>query len=186
MKHHSRLIPPVLLIIFGLWLLHGCIYIPTFGTKVSGENAAKQVGDAKSRRPLRVGHATRDDVLKLLGEPYVASADGSAMAYGWTVRNGIAFWPLCFYANSVLGERTLVLRFDERGVLRHYEVLKADEGLIEFHGVGPPLPADLQEVEHQRAHPGTPMPRPGSSGTSGGSPPPPPGPTYETTPTTSP
>jgi hypothetical protein len=70
-------------------------------------------------------------------------------------------------------------------VLRQYEVLKADEGLIEFDGLEPPLPADLQEVEYQRAHPGTPMPTPGSSGASGGSPPPP-GPTYDTTPTTSP
>ena len=105
---------------------------------------------------MRVGHTTRDQVLKLLGMPYVASADGSALAYTWEVQQGVAVWPFCFMANTVDGYRTLVLRFDANGRLASYEVLKDDEQGVDFGSAYRPLPEDLRREQYnQRRGPTT-------------------------------
>jgi hypothetical protein len=83
--------------------------------------------------------------------------DGSAFAYTWRVQNGVAIWPFCFMVDSLDGTRTLVLRFDEAGTVKRYNVLKRDQELIDFgRGWGtPPLPEDFRE-EAQPAQPGSP------------------------------
>src|SRR3712207_1613261 len=97
------LLAPIALIVIGVWLLAGCVYVPTFGTTTSGRNAGKSVGPANSDRPLRVSRATLDDVLKVLGRPPHATAEGRVLAYPWRVRHGVSIWPLCFAADSVDG-----------------------------------------------------------------------------------
>ena len=146
---------PIALLALGVWLLVGCIYLPMFNRTTHGKNHATKVGPADSRKPVRVGQTTRDQVLKLLGMPYVQASDGSALAYTWTIQHGVAVWPLCFTANSVKGYRTLVLRFDAEGRLSSYNVLKADGDVIQLHGPYQPLPDDLRDEEHRRAYPPT-------------------------------
>lgn len=142
-----RLIAPLALLAAGVYLLVGCLPIPAPKSPIRGEDASTKVGKADSRKALRVSRSTRDDVLRVLGRPYFESADGRALVYSWSVRNGFAVWPLCFSAASVEGERTLVLRFDDRAVLRSFTVERADDPLFPMgvNIVQPPLPADLAQ-----------------------------------------
>jgi hypothetical protein len=147
MRHARHIVLPAALALLGVWVLAGCLYIPTFGTTVKGRNASKSVGAARSGKPIGVARSSAADVIRLLGEPTFATADRSVFAYPWTVRNGYAVWPLCFGGYSVLGERTLVLRFagDER--LRSYEVLRRDDPVIQINSMGSraPLPPEIEE-----------------------------------------
>jgi outer membrane protein assembly factor BamE (lipoprotein component of BamABCDE complex) len=158
--------PPVLLAAAGVWLLVGCVYIPTFGKVVRGKDVSKKVGDEGSRAPLRPGAATRDDVIRVLGRPYYEESTGHALAYNWRVQQGFFWYPLClFAADGIYGERTLVLRFDDEGVLRSYEVFKKDQARspMATPPQGMQLPRDLmsdwyeQQVRRANAatHPAT-------------------------------
>src|SRR5215204_2121005 len=118
-----KTLPPTLLAAAGVWVLVGCIYIPTFDKVVNGADAARQVGGARSKKPLRVDRTTQADVLRVLGTPHFTSTSGREIAYAWEVQNGYTFWPLCLFSGyPVNGKRTLVLRFHEDGVLRSYQV----------------------------------------------------------------
>jgi hypothetical protein len=118
-------------------LLNGCFLFPGPEKPVAGEAPSNRVGPAGSRRPLRIGQATRGDVARVLGPPPYATRDGTGVAYTWPVTSGAWVWPLCFAAHPRNGQRTLVLRFDPTTrVLRSYEILKQNEA-------GPPMWATL-------------------------------------------
>jgi hypothetical protein len=158
MNHRStRLLLPLALAAVGVWLLAGCVYIPVFGPTVEGKNASKSVGSNASRKPIRAGRATHADVVRVLGEPQAKTADDRVLAYTWVIRNGYAVWPLCFGGYPVNGSRTLVLRFDERHLLRSFEVLKMNDPVIQFSGSGrhflmPPEIEQEQRAAHLRAY----------------------------------
>jgi hypothetical protein len=99
-------------------------------------------------------------VLRVLGEPYYAESTGHALAYNWRVQQGLFWYPVClFAADGIYGERTLVLRFGDDGVLRSYEVFKNDQerSPLATPPQGMQLPRDLmsdwyeQQVRHVRA-----------------------------------
>ena len=119
---HWRLWVPVLLLSLGLYLLAGCIYIPMFGKVVRGEKVDEKVGLPESRKPLRLGQSTRDEVERVLGRPAAVSRDGKAIAYVWTVQTALVIWPLCFQATKNYEKRGLVMRFSNDGVLEFYNV----------------------------------------------------------------
>jgi hypothetical protein len=147
-----RAVTPLTLIALTLYVQMGCIYIPMFGRKLQGTNVSKQVGYFDSDRPPKVAHARRDDVIRLLGEPFAQKPDGSAMAYRWRVQNGIAIWPLCgFYAESIDGHRDLILRFDRAGILESFELLKRNDSLMKIGDSGGPpgLPGDFYPKEER-------------------------------------
>ena len=60
---------PSVLIVAGLLVLSGCFFIPTFNTTLQGTNVGSQVGDARSDRPIRVGLATRAQIIAMFGNP---------------------------------------------------------------------------------------------------------------------
>src|SRR2546422_6907260 len=93
-----RLIVPATLIVAALWLISGCVFIPTFSVTTKGKNAADQVGGPHSWAKLKTGRATFQDVERILGPPPYATPDGSRIAYTWQTLNGIWLWPLCFAA----------------------------------------------------------------------------------------
>jgi hypothetical protein len=130
----------------GAWLLVGCIFIPTFGPVVEGRDAAGKVGGPKSSKPVRVSRATREEVLRVLGEPQFTSATRHAMAYFWRVQNGYVINTLCTSeAYAAQGSRMLILRFGEDGVLRKYELRKSGQPFVEvFSGPWPLIPEDLR------------------------------------------
>jgi hypothetical protein len=139
---------PIALAVVGAWLLVGCVYVPTFGPVISGKDVAKAVGAGDSKKPLRTGQASVADVRRLLGEPPFASDDGRVLAYPWTVRNGLAVWPLCFSAYPVRGQRTLVLRFDSSGFLQSFHLLKQDEPVMNLYPNQPQSPLLPEEIEN--------------------------------------
>ena len=140
---------PVALTAVAVWVLAGCVYIPAFGPTVEGENASKSVGSKGSRKPIRVGRATVADVVGVLGEPPAATSDRRVLAYTWVVRNGYSIWPLCFAGYPVNGNRTLVMRFGEDGVLRSFEVLKLNDPVIQISAMGRQFPMP-DEIERER------------------------------------
>lgn len=140
MRHRPvRLALPLVLAGVGVSLLAGCVFIPTFDKTIRGKNVSKYVGSAKQDRPIRLHAATRDDVMRVLGEPRYASPDRTRIAYEWEVLNGYWVWPLCFAGYRQEGRRALLLTFDEAGVLRTSEVLKNNGNW--FYGIAPGLPA---------------------------------------------
>ena len=122
---------PFALLIVGGWLLQGCLYIPTFNAPLS-EDPSKQVGGEHSRKPLRVNGATRDDVERVLGMPERVNVDGTEIVYGWEARKGIWVYPLFFQTETDDQRRALLLRFDEHGMLRSYDVGRYGE-LLRSH-----------------------------------------------------
>lgn len=113
----------------GTWMLVGCIYIPTFNKRVTGRDVSRQVGQADSTRAVRVGRATRADVVRVLGEPTNVSTDGRHIAYSWTVLNGLWVFPLCFRATPQHETRALVLTFDANDTLVSYETTRNGQSL---------------------------------------------------------
>jgi hypothetical protein len=159
--HLPRSLLPLALITLGIWLTSGCIYVPMFGRPLQGNNAAKQVGSQTSSRPIRLNEATREQVVRVLGQPYAQLPDGTALAYTWRVQNGFTVWPLCFSGYSVDGQRTLVLRFDESGLLRSTQFLKSDQPLIQLPQALAeivPLPPDFPGRAAPGAQPTSPPP----------------------------
>lgn len=141
-----RCIVALLLIAFGVWMLSGCIYVPMFGRPLAGgKNVSKQVGDAKSKKPIRIGKSSAGDIIAKFGAPYAQSADGEVLVYTWKSQNGVTIWPLCFAVEGVDKWSSLVLRIDERGILESTEVLVNSEPAIDlfgYHGSAP-LPPEV-------------------------------------------
>jgi hypothetical protein len=120
-----KIVLPALLIVAGVYLLAGCLYIPTFEKPQKGmQIPPDQVGDAKSDKPLRVGSATRSDVEQILGLPMFATTDGRQVAYSYRVVNGLWVYPLCFSAEPQTASRALVLSYDADHILRDFRIEK--------------------------------------------------------------
>jgi hypothetical protein len=117
---------PALLILAGLLVLTGCIFIPGFHETVEKTNVAAKVGDASSNRPIRVGNATRAQIVAMFGPPQYVDDTGRRIGYRWTVRNGIWLVPLCFTATPRLGYHGIELDFDEHDVLERFQVVTDD------------------------------------------------------------
>lgn len=145
MKRRLRVLVPILLSAWGLALLSGCLFIPTFNKTTEGTNVSGEVGKPGSKAPLIVGRARREDVVRVLGTPHYASPNGSRAVYNWKVLNGIWVWPLCFQAYDQDGARALVLEFDRSGVLHSFYVAKRNNDWLNAgEPVSVPLPEGVQ------------------------------------------
>ena len=118
---HRFLIPGSLVIV-GVWLLVGCIYVPTFNVTVSGKDATKSVGATGSGKKLQPGRGTRENVQQVLGKPYFATSDGRFWVYSWERRKGIQVWPLCFTGGPEDDSFAMTLEFGADGVMRDFEL----------------------------------------------------------------
>jgi outer membrane protein assembly factor BamE (lipoprotein component of BamABCDE complex) len=137
----------LLAIVVGVAFLSGCVFIPMFDMPINGtRNAAKHVGDAKSKKPLRVGAATREDVRRILGPPTLAKRDGSSVAYRWSVLEWIV---VACGSQDQRGNRMLVLDFDDTGILRAFRIEKASDDPIRPKDKipEPPAPAGMKPVQ---------------------------------------
>jgi outer membrane protein assembly factor BamE (lipoprotein component of BamABCDE complex) len=114
-----KLFLPIALIFLGVWLLAGCIVIPTFNRTVAGKDVSKQIGSPDSEAPIKFGVSRRDDVRRALGEPLHTSADGRFWVYSWTKLRKVTVWPLCFMADEDAYSSALTLEFEENGVVKH-------------------------------------------------------------------
>ncbi|MBV8779753.1 MAG: hypothetical protein JO353_00015 [Phycisphaerae bacterium] len=129
------LILAVAVIVVGLIVVEGCIYIPTFNATVRGKNATNIVGSAQSDRPLRVGMATLRQVRNALGLQYWSATTKNSYSYMWEVQNGLWVGPLCYIPQH--GVRTMTFEFDDSGILRAFHVTSWDDN-GDFIGLGDP------------------------------------------------
>ena len=108
----------------------GCVVIPLPPHTVEGVNAGAKVGRAGSwTRPLKVGTATRHDVIERLGEPARSNNGGKQLAYRWRIRTGFALGlVLSGYPpfDLIDRERIMWLNFDSSGLLTAYTVVDDD------------------------------------------------------------
>lgn len=123
LTHGARRIAlPLGLIGAGLWMLVGCIYIPTFNMTTGAKDATKSVGDAHSDKRLRPGVSTRRNVRKLLGKPFFATADGRFLVYSWKKQKGLLIYPQCFMVLPETDAFAMTLEFGADGVMSGFDV----------------------------------------------------------------
>jgi hypothetical protein len=126
----KRIILPIVLAVLGMTLLIGCFYLPVSPRPTGNGSTDKlfnAVGDRHSWRALRVGTATRDQVLSIAPDPWKASADGKSLVYSTMGAKGYIIWPLCFMASPDEVVLQLRLDFDDNGVLRSYQLDHDDQ-----------------------------------------------------------
>jgi hypothetical protein len=135
-RRHLRfaVLVPLALIAVSLWLLTGCLFIPT--PNVVYRTGSKQdfralIGEVGSGRPIVAGRISREEVEALLGPPPFASANRRRVMYVIHEKNGIWIFPLCFTAtNNTDNAIGLLLNFDDRQVLQRWTEL--DDGTAGF------------------------------------------------------
>lgn len=117
-----------MLTILGVLLLAGCVYIPTFGVSVDKtSNLQWKIGDAASKRPIRLNVSTREDVERMFGPPMYTRVDDTQTAYAWTRRWGVVWLPLCFWNEYGYGAddrtRYFLLTYNANHVLTKAELV---------------------------------------------------------------
>ena len=149
--HYLKHTLPIVLILSGVYLLVGCIYIPTFGLSKDGKDFRGLVGEARSHRQIRPGNATRSLVIQLLGEPKLASSDGLTIAYELSTMDGYVIWPLCFDQSSAVKTRYLLrLKFNSGGRLESYQVRNQSTGnILSSNGVAGPVRMNEARLENR-------------------------------------
>jgi hypothetical protein len=120
----KRVALPIALIVIGIALLEGCIYIPTFNMAVGGKDATKSVGPAGSKKHLQPGMSTRQNVQRILGKPFFASTDGRYLVYSWKKQKGFLFYPLCFMAAPEDDAFAMTIEFGGDGVMKGFDIEK--------------------------------------------------------------
>jgi outer membrane protein assembly factor BamE (lipoprotein component of BamABCDE complex) len=188
-----RTIAPLMLVALGIWLMAGCLYIPTFNATVHGPDASESVGGEGSTKPLKPG-ATRDAVQRVLGKPYFATSDGRYWVYSWEKRKGILVWPLCFSAKPEDRAYALTLEFKDNDIVHDFMLEQGHATVYlwdvrnEDRFVPPRVMVHQMELKIARDHPEmleefratTRRTMPQVPAPQRGSPPPPAGPTYRT------
>jgi hypothetical protein len=116
-----RLAIPLLLIALSLWLLIGCIYLPT-KEKVRLTGTTKDFrslpGYAAGGEPQVAGRFTRERIEALLGRPPYVSDTRRSVMYVLHIKTGIFLAPLCFTARDWNDDCVgLVLTYDPSGRL---------------------------------------------------------------------
>jgi len=114
----------------GVWVLAGCIYIPTPGKAGRGVNAGKYVGGGRSDKPIRTSTSTLDDVLAVLGPPRHASADGRSIGYTWSVPQG-TWVGICYSARPLYHHQLFRLDFDQDGTLVRFTAIKENRAITQ-------------------------------------------------------
>src|SRR5260221_6911872 len=90
-----RTLVPFALIVLGLYLMVGRIYVPAFQLPKSGPDFRDKVGDAGSKKLIRPGAVTHAYVVQLLGPPQDSTPDGRTVAYIMRATDGSWRWPIC-------------------------------------------------------------------------------------------
>jgi hypothetical protein len=170
--HYRRLILPLLLLLLGVATLAGCIYIPWPHTSADPHQVdlSASIGNRDSGKALRVGQASKQAVIALLGPPVRESADGRVIAYLMARKGGVWIMPLCFYAKAGEFDLAVRLEFDAGGTLLHYQFMERENNgsqptfLGGYHSMHRDIQVFLDNIEsaesaNTRLHFGDPPPR---------------------------
>jgi len=120
-----RLMVPLMLLVLGLCVLVGCLYLPGDFKRVDGRpRPEERIGADGSDKELQIGRSTRERVVTLPGDPEPPGTPvGRTLIYPYRIHSGELFL-LCFGVTGPYADRFLRVEFDERGVLRAYKVFK--------------------------------------------------------------
>jgi hypothetical protein len=128
-NNYRRFLIPAALIFSVIGLLAGCIPIPVFKPEAGGVRPETRIGGPGSNKPLKLGRATREEVIRVLGPPEFAPAGGASLLYRYEVVESVTVYPLCFMASpDYPRSRYLWLDFGADGTLRRFKVSKDSEG----------------------------------------------------------
>ena len=106
----------------------GCVYLPPLGHQFTEEKHAEIV----------VGKTTKDDVIKLLGEPNILK-DRRFFVYEAQRSHGV-IWATLFLYRFDEQHFHILLRFDDQNIVKRYEVESTKQGF--FKGA---VPVNLEE-----------------------------------------
>ncbi|MFT3787124.1 MAG: hypothetical protein QM770_13310 [Tepidisphaeraceae bacterium] len=144
LRQPLSLLFPIAITTMSLAWLSGCIPIPGNYARVDGlKRTETQIGDERSKKPIRTDVSTKADIEHLFGPPSGKSADGRLWCYAYTVHSGGTLWLLCGYFEhdhetnpaylTAYGSanRYVYLEFDSDGVLRRVKPRSLDEAISE-------------------------------------------------------
>jgi hypothetical protein len=139
-----RIAVPLTLIGVSLWLLVGCLYIPT-GENVHLTGSKKDFrslpGYDAGNQPRVAGRFTRERIEAFLGRPGYGSDNGRRVMYVLHASSGVWIMPLCFSIRAGTDETIgLVLRYDDRGTLQTWQQLRDIDGYNPIFNNHPPPP----------------------------------------------
>jgi len=122
-----RVAVPFALVGLSLWLLVGCLYLPT-GENVHLTGSKKDFrslpGDDAENKPHVAGQFTRGGNEAILGRPPYISDNRKRVMYVIHVKTGILIAPLCFTARDRNDDCVgLVLTYDASGHLTDWQKL---------------------------------------------------------------
>ena len=121
----KRLALPIALVGVGTFALIGCIPRPgSFRPTEGGQRPEERIGNASSRKPIRLGIASRAHVESILGPPKPGLSTERSAVYEYSVVTGTVVWPLCFTATRQTGDRALRLEYGPDGTLERFSVHK--------------------------------------------------------------
>lgn len=112
----------IALIVIGVWILAGCIYIPIPEHPIDSKQ--KDFRPAVQKLAPSPQRTTRTQITSLLGEPQITSKDGLAVLYTYRTKSGLWLEPLCFNAEPD-GYRLVVaaFEFDAQGRLTDWDLV---------------------------------------------------------------
>jgi len=123
----KRIIVPALLLSCGLFLLIGCLYIPTSETVSDPKQPdfRKLVGESTGRL-IRPHYVDRRTIQLVLGTPRLFSKDRRSIGYSFQTRSGLLIVPLCFMVEREEGPTYFIrLDFDRDDILTRYQIVRA-------------------------------------------------------------
>ena len=127
-RFHLAATLPLAIILASLWLLVGCLYIPTperLHLTGSRQDFRPLVGRPGSQRAIVERRISRAAVEALLGPPPYASANGRRLMYVIHLKKGVWIMPLCFTVASGQDKAIgLLMDFDKTGMLMDWERLE--------------------------------------------------------------
>ena len=151
-----RIAMPLALIAVSLWLLVGCLYLPT-GENVHLTGSKKDFrtlpGYDAEKTPVVAGRFTRDRIEALLGRPDYRSNNGRRVMYVLHASSGVWIMPLCFSIRAGTDETIgLVLRYDNGGTLQTWQQLRNMDWYNPIFNNHPPNPrpdADMLDLANE-------------------------------------
>ena len=134
----TAILLPMSLIALSLWLLVGCLYVPT-PTSMHLTGSTKDfrplIGDEQSRKPIVAGRVTRAKVEAILGRPRFASRDRSRAMYVIHLKQGIITYLLCFTVTDYYDRGVgLLLTYDANGRLQSWRQIDNSDSFDELKG----------------------------------------------------
>jgi hypothetical protein len=151
-----RIVVPLTLIGISLWLLVGCLYIPT-GENVHLTGSKKDfrtlAGYDTDKKPVAAGRFSRERIEAVLGRPPYISDNRKRVMYVIHVKTGVLIAPLCFTARDRNDDCVgLVLTYDARGQLMTWQkVVESASGNLIDQPYGITASLTLQQRAEDRA-----------------------------------